>query len=216
MARRQGRRQQSRIPAEFSIEERVYNGLLSSKDTSAVIYSILLPLAISTQVVPKGSGMTAAAMYIGLSVLARSVISEDDNDDDDNDHDEFGNDNIQEPNDDITSSSSSSPPVYLLAFVAAMLTAGILPTWYSDSEVWSIYAPVTACLVFAGVALLRIENSNQEKENTFITMREDDDDVDKENFLPDPVETERRIMKLWDDNFRKQLTPDEDDTKKNN
>jgi hypothetical protein len=141
MARRQSNNPPP--PKDYSLEEQLYNMLFTSSNQSASCYAVGLALAI-VAVLPAGKGVVAVVVYAILSLLARQPMFLDDDDDLED----------EEPDDNI----SSRPPLYLLAFIGALVSAGIMPAVGNPSSslslISSYVAPVSVCLVMTLYFLL--------------------------------------------------------------
>lgn len=142
--------------------------------------------------------MTAILMYAALAFLGRTFILDDEDEDDDDD------------------GSMSSPPIYPFAFLAALLTAGILSPWNPEAMELS-YNDNVPLLLFVGLGLIgwfqntmQSDVSNSDGTKYHVGVDEEDND----SSLPNPLEQQQQqLMKMWDDDFQKQMESGDSDGK---
>jgi hypothetical protein len=187
-----------------SIGEQLYNGLF--RDSSAVLYPILLG-TLALTVLPLTTSILAGGLYVLYSFFGLTVVLED----------YYDEQRENDMDDDLD--YNEAPPVNFVAFVAALLTAGILtPLGASDQGKSMISsnsvivngggdgnAPLLllgAIGIGAAASWVLQEKSTKRKGTGEFTADE----------LLDKRDAEKRLMQLWDEQLEN--NPDDDVSKK--
>lgn len=187
---------------EYSMAEQLYDTLFtSSSKNSAIFYQILLSILIFAFKIPVTTGVVAIVLYTVFALVATRTYALDD----DAEWNVKGRRRRQSTSDgDVNNGDDDSrPAVYLLAFVGALVTAGILTPLNTtvardDGSAW--WAVVALGLATTTIAVYRPFKGEDDTSDIIV-----DDDDNYTDSSSDSTDHERKLMEMWDEDFGKLL-----------
>jgi hypothetical protein len=176
------------------IGERFYNMLFTSSKNSAIFYQvILLVLVVVKEILPTITAVIAFLLYMFFSGVAQTFVGdemacEDDSEDDYDDKD--------------------SEPMYLLAFVGALLTAGIVTPLNTPSPIATLdvmqNSPTVLSVFSLGMAAASIHIHQYFSPMSRENMKGNNNKpYEGDLSLSDVIENDRKLMEMWYENFRR-------------
>jgi hypothetical protein len=184
---------------EYSMGQQFYNSLFTSSKSSAIFYQLILSIFVVVKgILPRATAVIAVVLYMVFSGVSQTlfVVDEQAYEDESDSAEEY------EDND--------PRPVYLLAFIGALLTAGIvtplnIPSGTAAGDVMRNSPFVLPFVSFGLVAALLFQFQQSFSSTLQEKILDNNNDEPHNDFLSvsDAITNDRKLMEIWDEDFRK-------------
>jgi hypothetical protein len=197
----QRKNQEKKHHISSSVEDEVCTTLLSPYKTGLLVYPLVIA-ALSITALPLTTSLLAIILYGVFSYLATKFVLEDDLEE------QRGQRSAAAVADEKKYASEKTiydpPPVYFLAFSAALLSAGVLTPLGIENHVEMDNSFILPLGLLAIAVVGTVMNSLLHDYDC-----NDGEDNDDKSSMPDPgkidvtTKYQRKLMELWDEKYRK-------------